>query len=184
MLAKRVSELPPGETWIFEPKWDGFRALVFRDGDEIFIQSRDEKPLNRYFPELVEPLTPAAAGALRARWRDRHRQRRWARLRRAAAPPSSRRVAREAVCRSKSRRRSCSSTCSARATAICAASRFESRRRKLESLLSVRRAADPPHTGDARIRASPRIGSAASRAPVSTASWPSRVPAPTSRTSA
>jgi ATP-dependent DNA ligase len=56
MLAKRVSELPVGETWIFEPKWDGFRALVFRDGDEILIQSRDEKSLNRYFPELLEPL--------------------------------------------------------------------------------------------------------------------------------
>jgi ATP-dependent DNA ligase len=56
MLAKRVGELPPGETWIFEPKWDGFRALIFRDGDEILIQSRDEKPLNRYFPELLEPL--------------------------------------------------------------------------------------------------------------------------------
>jgi ATP-dependent DNA ligase len=56
MLAKRVGELPPGEGWIFEPKWDGFRTLVFRDGDEIFIQSRDEKPLNRYFPELIDPL--------------------------------------------------------------------------------------------------------------------------------
>ena len=54
MLAKRVGELPEGDDWIFEPKWDGFRALVFRDGDEIFIQSRDEKPLNRYFPELVD----------------------------------------------------------------------------------------------------------------------------------
>ena len=56
MLAKRVDDLPTGETWIFEPKWDGFRALVFRDRDEIQIQSRDEKPLNRYFPELLEPL--------------------------------------------------------------------------------------------------------------------------------
>lgn len=56
MLAKRVGELPAGESWIFEPKWDGFRALVFRDGDEILIQSRDEKSLNRYFPELIEPL--------------------------------------------------------------------------------------------------------------------------------
>src|SRR5215472_17489143 len=56
MLAKRVNELPPGEGWIYEPKWDGFRALVFRDGEEINIQSRDEKPLNRYFPELLEPL--------------------------------------------------------------------------------------------------------------------------------
>jgi ATP-dependent DNA ligase len=56
MLAKRVGELPAGGEWIFEPKWDGFRALVFRDGDEILIQSRDGKPLNRYFPELLEPL--------------------------------------------------------------------------------------------------------------------------------
>ena len=56
MLAKRVDELPAGEGWIFEPKWDGFRALVFRDGDEVFIQSRDEKPLDRYYPELIEPL--------------------------------------------------------------------------------------------------------------------------------
>jgi ATP-dependent DNA ligase len=56
MLAKRVEELPAAGEWIFEPKWDGFRALVFRDGDEILIQSRDEKPLNRYFPELLEPL--------------------------------------------------------------------------------------------------------------------------------
>jgi ATP-dependent DNA ligase len=56
MLAKRVDDLPPGEEWIFEPKWDGFRALIFRDKDDILIQSRDEKPLNRYFPELLEPL--------------------------------------------------------------------------------------------------------------------------------
>src|ERR1044071_8634655 len=55
MLAKRVAELPRAGEWIFEPKWDGFRALVFRDGDEVMIQSRDEKPLNRYFPELIEP---------------------------------------------------------------------------------------------------------------------------------
>ena len=56
MLAKAIGELPVGGTWIFEPKWDGFRALVFRDRDEILIQSRDEKSLNRYFPELLEPL--------------------------------------------------------------------------------------------------------------------------------
>jgi len=56
MLAKRISELPAGSKWIFEPKWDGFRALVFRDGDEVLIQSRDQKSLNRYFPELLEPL--------------------------------------------------------------------------------------------------------------------------------
>src|SRR5579872_1510176 len=59
MLAKRVDELPPGDDWIFEPKWDGFRALIFRDRDEIFIQSRDEKPLNRYFPEVEQALRSA-----------------------------------------------------------------------------------------------------------------------------
>jgi ATP-dependent DNA ligase len=59
MLAKRVSGLPDGEGFVFEPKWDGFRALVFRDGAEIFVQSRDEKPLNRYFPELVAALERA-----------------------------------------------------------------------------------------------------------------------------
>src|SRR5438477_5904575 len=58
MLAKRESELPPGADWIFEPKWDGFRTLVFRDGDEIYLQSRDLKQMNRYFPELVAGLPP------------------------------------------------------------------------------------------------------------------------------
>jgi ATP-dependent DNA ligase len=56
MLAKSRSDLPGGDGWLFEPKWDGFRALIFRDGDELLIQSRDEKPLGRYFPELELPL--------------------------------------------------------------------------------------------------------------------------------
>jgi ATP-dependent DNA ligase len=56
MLAKRVGDLPDGKGWIFEPKWDGFRILVFRDHDELLIQSRDLKPLDRYFPELAAPL--------------------------------------------------------------------------------------------------------------------------------
>ncbi len=56
MLAKRVSALPPGQGFIFEPKWDGFRTLIFRDGDELLLQSRDQKSLNRYFPELFAPL--------------------------------------------------------------------------------------------------------------------------------
>jgi len=56
MLAKIATSLPEGEGWIFEPKWDGFRALVFRDGPEVLLQSRDLKPLNRYFPELPGPL--------------------------------------------------------------------------------------------------------------------------------
>ena len=56
MLAKASSGLPEDDGWLFEPKWDGFRALVFRDGDELYIQSRDLKPLDRYFPELAGPL--------------------------------------------------------------------------------------------------------------------------------
>jgi len=57
MLAKRVDAIPEqAEAWSFEPKWDGFRAVIFRSGDELLIQSRDGKPLERYFPELREPL--------------------------------------------------------------------------------------------------------------------------------
>src|SRR5260370_42426 len=56
MPAKRNGELPASQTWTVDPKWDGFRALIFRDGDEILIQSRDAKSLNRYFPELLEPI--------------------------------------------------------------------------------------------------------------------------------
>jgi len=56
MLAKAASGIPEGDSWLYEPKWDGFRALVFRDGDELFVQSRELKPLNRYFPELEAPL--------------------------------------------------------------------------------------------------------------------------------
>ena len=56
MLAKASPTLPDGDGWLYEPKWDGFRAIVFRDGDEVLIQSRDLKPLDRYFPELREPI--------------------------------------------------------------------------------------------------------------------------------
>ena len=56
MLSTAANALPGGDGWQFEPKWDGFRTLVFRDGDEVLLQSRDEKPMNRYFPELIAPL--------------------------------------------------------------------------------------------------------------------------------
>ena len=56
MLAKLAHELPDGDGWLFEPKWDGFRSLVFRDGERVYLQSRDLKPLDRYFPELAAPL--------------------------------------------------------------------------------------------------------------------------------
>src|SRR5689334_4561680 len=56
MLAKLADELPPAGDVLFEPKWDGFRALVFRGDHEVFIQSRDSRPLDRYFPELHDAL--------------------------------------------------------------------------------------------------------------------------------
>ena len=56
MLAKLTEELPPAGAIAFEPKWDGFRAIVFRGDEGIYIQSRDLRPLDRYFPELSEAL--------------------------------------------------------------------------------------------------------------------------------
>ena len=79
MLAKRVANIPQDGGWIFEPKWDGFRAVIFRDGDEFLIQSRDGKSLNRYFPELIDPLKRELARTLHSGRgnRDSRRQRRW-----------------------------------------------------------------------------------------------------------
>ncbi|HEY8173698.1 MAG TPA: ATP-dependent DNA ligase, partial [Dehalococcoidia bacterium] len=56
MLAKLTPEIPAGDGWHYDPKWDGFRALVFFDGHEAYLQSRDLKPLARYFPELKAQL--------------------------------------------------------------------------------------------------------------------------------
>src|SRR3712207_5449468 len=60
MLAKLVRELPEGD-FLYEPKWDGFRCLAFRDGDEVDLRSRHDRPLARYFPELVDALRAVAA---------------------------------------------------------------------------------------------------------------------------
>lgn len=59
MLAKLADEIPLGEGWLYEPKWDGFRCIVFRDGDAIELASRNERPFTRYFPELLGPLLAA-----------------------------------------------------------------------------------------------------------------------------
>src|SRR2546421_965042 len=56
MLAKLADELPTGGAFLYEPKWDGFRAIVFRAGPEVLIQSRDLRPLDRYFPELHDAI--------------------------------------------------------------------------------------------------------------------------------
>ena len=150
MLAKRVEELPAGDDWIFEPKWDGFRALIFRDGDEILIQSRDEKPLNRYFPELIEPLLQQLPARCVLDGEIVIATQRRARFRRASASPSSRRIARQAAVASRSPPRSCSSICSAKAIAICAASPFEAAVASAGIAARLRRAAPPPHARDQR----------------------------------
>ncbi len=59
MLAKLARSIPEGDGWLFEPKWDGFRCIVFRDGDRLELISRKLRPLGRYFPELTEPLRAA-----------------------------------------------------------------------------------------------------------------------------
>ncbi len=59
MLAKLARAIPDGEGWMYEPKWDGFRCVVFRDGDRLELISRKLRPLTRYFPELLEPLARA-----------------------------------------------------------------------------------------------------------------------------
>ena len=58
MLAKSVKGIPSGDPgdYLYEPKWDGFRCIAFRDGDEVELSSRGERPLTRYFPEVVEAL--------------------------------------------------------------------------------------------------------------------------------
>ena len=182
MLAKRVGELPVEGDWIFEPKWDGFRALIFRDGDEILIQSRDEKPLNRYFPELIEPLQAQLPercvldgeiviarddgldfDALQLRL---HPAASRVKLLSQEIPASV--VFFDLLCEGDRdlrgepfrSRRGDSNRCS-----------HPQRRRST----SRRRRA---------TRASPPTGFGASKAPVSTASWPSRLREPTSRTSA
>lgn len=62
MLARLAEGLPPEGAWLYEPKWDGFRCLVFWDGREIYLQSRDRRPFNRYFPELAEVLPGVLGG--------------------------------------------------------------------------------------------------------------------------
>ena len=56
MLAKLADELPPAGGYLYEPKWDGFRAIVFRGAEDVYLQSRDSRPLDRYFPELHHSL--------------------------------------------------------------------------------------------------------------------------------
>jgi ATP-dependent DNA ligase len=59
MLARAAEQIPSGPGWLYEPKWDGFRAIVFRDGSEVHVGSRNATPLQRFFPEILDPLRAA-----------------------------------------------------------------------------------------------------------------------------
>jgi ATP-dependent DNA ligase len=61
MEARSVDEIPVGDNWQYEPKWDGFRCLVFRDGNKIFLQSKAGQPLARYFPDVVAAISKLKA---------------------------------------------------------------------------------------------------------------------------
>jgi ATP-dependent DNA ligase len=63
-LARPAKELPAREGWRYEPKWDGFRTIVFRDGDDVHLQSRNGKPMNRYFPEIIPDILALPGGKL------------------------------------------------------------------------------------------------------------------------
>src|SRR5438309_428042 len=64
MLARLVREIPAGDDYLFEPKWDGFRCLAFRDGARVELYSRNQRPLSRYFPEIVDGLCRLPADRL------------------------------------------------------------------------------------------------------------------------
>src|SRR4051812_40533691 len=61
MEAKSVDEIPVGDEWQYEPKWDGFRCIAFRDGENVFLQSKAGQPLARYFPDVVAELEKLSA---------------------------------------------------------------------------------------------------------------------------
>src|SRR5918999_1155971 len=63
-LARSARELPEGDGWCYEPKYDGFRTIVFKDGKDVQLQSRNGKPMNRYFPDVVEQVKDLSARRL------------------------------------------------------------------------------------------------------------------------
>ena len=142
MLAKSVSGVPDPARHgglSFEPKWDGFRCLVFKDGDEVELASRNTKPLTRYFPEVVEACRAPAARPDRARRRDLRRppgtRRLAARVRDAAgADPPRGQPRRQAVGRD-ARPASWPSTCWRSATSPSWTARFAERRAALVEAL-------------------------------------------------
>ena len=134
MEAKLVTELPKDAGWQFEPKWDGFRCLAFRAGDDVEIKAKSGKSLSRFFPEVLENLRPLAAEDIRAGRRTGHSRRRRAFLRCAANAAASRRRAGSPGFPTRHRQPSSSSiACCARRASPCLLEPFEERRAALEA---------------------------------------------------
>ena len=142
--AGQVHARDPGRS-VYEPKWDGFRSIVFRDGDEVEIGSRNEQPMTRYFPEVVEAVTANLPAALRRRRRDRRRRRGRTRLDFEALqqrhPPGGQPG--RACSPSRPRRASSRSTCSPSATTTSPARPFAERRARARG--GARRRRPPVH---------------------------------------
>ena len=184
MLAKSVKEIPEGP-FAYEPKWDGFRSIVFRDGDEVEIGSRNERPMTRYFPEVVEAIKAEPA--------------------RARASSTARSWSPTPSCTGSSSRRSSSGSTPPTAASGCwprprrrtfiafdllalgdddlTRRPFAERRAALEAGAGGREPADPRHAGHEGRGGRASGGSRSSRAPGSTGWSPSRSRGPTSRTS-
>ena len=173
MLAKAVPEIPDGAS--YEPKWDGFRSMVFRDGDEVEIGSRNEKPMTRYFPELVEAfkaelpercvvdgeIVVAVDGRLEFEVLQQRIHPADSRVRKLAVETPASFVAFDLL---------------ALGDEDLTGRPFEERRARLVRGPGRRRAAGARDAGDDRPRRGPAVVRRSSRAPGWTASWPSRWP--------
>ncbi len=137
MLAKSVKDVPDGPGFLYEPKWDGFRCIVFRDGDEVELGSRNERPMTRYFPEVVAAVKEQLPERCVVDARDRHRGRRQARLRGAAAAHPPGQVPGRRCSPSRPRPAWWSSTCSRSATSPIWTLRWASGGTKLDQVLGA-----------------------------------------------
>ena len=181
MLAKSVPQIPAGQL-SFEPKWDGFRSIIFRDGDEVEIGSRNEKPMTRYFPEVVEavkrylPERCVVDGEIIVVVGDRLE---FEVLQQRIHPAASR----VKLLSEQTPASFVAFDLLALGDVDFMPQPFADRRAALADALADAATPDPPDPDHARPRPGRSSGSPSSRGPVSTASWPSRWTAATSRTS-
>ena len=173
MLAKPAPDIPEGQ--LYEPKWDGFRSIIFRDGDEVEIGSRNERPMTRYFPEVVEAVRAnfpqRASSTARSSSPTERGTLDFEALQQRIHPAASRVTL---LARADARPASSPSTCWPSATTTSPGGRSPSAAPLLEQALADAAAAGPPHAGDPGPSTSRGSGSSSSRAPGWTASSPSR----------